>query len=114
MEAKQINCCISGPSLAGQHNLGCLAFQGGGEGADFPVQPVRPELTSSMGCLSPLHLVLILCAAAKSSAVMKSKGPTDPQSEHRVRAGKAGEMVAPHQKNHTEAEGEGVGYDGWN
>lgn len=53
---------------------------------------------------------MILCAAAKSSAV----GSTDPQSEHPVRAGKAGALVAPHQENHTEAEGEGVDYDGWN
>lgn len=39
-----------------------------------------------------------------------------PPSEHRVRTGKAGAMVAPHQESHTEAEGEGegVGYDGWN
>lgn len=44
----------------------------------------------------------------------KSKGSTDPQSKHRVRAGKAEGMAAPHQENHTEAEGEEVGYDGWN
>lgn len=93
MEDQQINCCISGPSSAERHYLGCLA-SGGGRGCDSSVQLIRSEFTSSVG-ISSLY---------------------PPPSEHRVRAGKAGAMVAPHQQNHTEAEGEGegVGYDGWN
>lgn len=49
MEDKQINRCISGPSSAVQHNLGCLAPEGL---EDFSVQ-LRSEFRSSAGIVHP-------------------------------------------------------------
>lgn len=49
MEDKQINRCISGPSSAVRHNLGCLAPEGP---EDFSVQ-LRSEFRSSVGVVHP-------------------------------------------------------------
>lgn len=49
MEDKQINRCISGPSSAVQHNLGCLAPEGP---EDFSVR-LRSEFRSSVGIFHP-------------------------------------------------------------
>lgn len=46
---KQINRCISGPSSAVQHNLGCLAPKGP---EDFSVR-LRSEFRSSVGVAHP-------------------------------------------------------------